>query len=231
MKIHELAAVEQPYEKCQAQGPAALSDAELLATILRTGTKADNVLSLAHKVLRAHPVYEGVHGLNYLEMEDLTSIPGIGAIKATQILCACELSKRIAKANKRPLVKMADPKTICDLLMEDMRYLEIEHVHLLMFDCKYHLLRDEIISVGSSNSASITPRDIFICALKHHACHIILVHNHPSGDPEPSPSDVDITLRVANAGRMLGINLSDHIIIGNKCYVSMAERGIIHDET
>ena len=204
-----------------------MSDAELLSVILRTGSRRANALSTAYKILNAHPIHKGIAGLNYLTISDLESIAGVGKVKAVQMKCLAEISKRMSKAVLKPFLSFQSPQSIADYFMENTRYLEKEYVYILMFDSKHKLLKDVRLSEGTVNSSLLSPREVFTTALKFEAVYIVLVHNHPSGDPSPSRQDIEITDRVSSAGRMIGIELSDHIILGNNCYVSLAERGII----
>lgn len=225
--MKEISETERPYEKSYKYGVEILSDAELLAVILRTGSRQANALSTAYRILDAHPIHKGIVGLNYLTTEELEDISGVGKVKAIQMKCLAEISKRMAKASLKPFISFESPQSIADYFMENTRYLEKEYVYILMFDSKHKLLKDVRLSEGTVNSSLLSPRKVFTTALKFDAVYIVLVHNHPSGDPSPSRQDIEITDRVSSAGRMIGIELSDHIILGNNCYVSLAERGII----
>lgn len=225
--MKEISETERPYEKSYKYGVEILSDAELLAVILRTGSRQANALSTAYRILDAHPIHKGIVGLNYLTTEELEDISGVGKVKAIQMKCLAEISKRMAKASLKPFISFESPQSIADYFMENTRYLEKEYVYILMFDSKHKLLKDVRLSEGTVNSSLLSPREVFTMALKFDAVYIVLVHNHPSGDPSPSRQDIEITDRVSSAGRMIGIELSDHIILGNNCYVSLAERGII----
>ena len=225
--MKEISETERPYEKSYKYGVEILSDAELLAVILRTGSRQANALSTAYRILDAHPIHKGIVGLNYLTTEELEDISGVGKVKAIQMKCLAEISKRMAKASLKPFISFESPQSIADYFMENTRYLEKEYVYILMFDSKHKLLKDVRLSEGTVNSSLLSPREVFTTALKFDAIYIVLVHNHPSGDPSPSRQDIEITDRVSSAGRMIGIELSDHIILGNNCYVSLAERGII----
>lgn len=229
LKMKDMAFTERPYEKCVKHGTEALSDAELLAVILRCGSKSKNALEVAHLILNAHPVHKGLVALNFLSTKDLCSIEGVGEVKAVQMQCLAEFSKRMAQAVYKPMVSFASPASIADYFMERTRYLDKEYVYILLFDAKHRLLKDIKLSEGTVNQAMISPRDIFIQALKYDAVYIIILHNHPSGDPEPSREDLLFTRNLADAGRLVGIELSDHIILGNCCYVSLAERGYINE--
>lgn len=225
--MKEISETERPYEKSYKYGVEILSDAELLAVILRTGSRQANALSTAYRILDAHPIHKGIVGLNYLTTKELEDISGVGKVKAIQMKCLAEISKRMAKASLKPFISFESPQSIADYFMENTRYLEKEYVYILMFDSKHKLLKDMRLSEGTVNSSLLSPREVFTTALKFEAVYIVLVHNHPSGDPSPSRQDIEITDRVSSAGRMIGIELSDHIILGNNCYVSLAERGII----
>ena len=217
-----------PYEKCLEAGPAALSDRELLAVILRTGVVGRNVLELADHVLKlAHETsYPGLHGLIHMSVHDLMKVEGVGKVKAVQLRCIGELSRRIASSSARRSLCFSHPETIAGYYMERLRHEEQEHLIVMMLDSKNHLMAEPVLSKGTANGAMITPREIFLEALRFHAVNIILIHNHPSGDPTPSGCDIELTRCVAASGKMLGIGVLDHIIIGDRRYVSFRERGI-----
>lgn len=227
MKITDYAVTERPYEKCLEYGPGVLSDAELLAIFIRTGSKNLNAIQTANIILDAHPVHKGLAGLNFLSIKDLTKISGVGQVKAIQMMCISELSKRLSKASYKPFIQFDSPDTVADYFMEETRYLTKERVYALLFDSKHKLLKSLMISEGTVNQSLITPRELFIEALRYEAVYVILIHNHPSGDPSPSQADINLTDRVKDAGSIIGIELSDHIILGNNCYFSMAERSLL----
>lgn len=219
--IMELPEDERPYEKCLQNGPAALSDAELLAVILRTGTRGKSSVALAQEILSQAGAYTGLVGIIHRSVEELRTIPGIGTVKAVQLRCIAELARRIARTPAERRLKFNDPESIADYYMESLRHEEQEIVLCMMFDTKNNLLGDEIITRGTVNLSLISPREIFLAALAWHAVQIVLVHNHPSGDATPSPEDLLVTERVRTAGEMLGIHLLDHIIIGDMCFESI----------
>ena len=212
---------ERPYEKCQKYGVKSLSDAELLAVIIKSGTKNKRSIDLAMQVLGADD-QDGLAGMCRLTFQDLTKIKGVGTVKALQILCTIELSRRIAKASLGDRYVFDSAEAIAAYYMEDLRHLKQEHLILLMLDTKNHLIADSMITKGTVNAAMISPREIFIEAMKHEAVNIILVHNHPSGHPVPSQADIEITKNIASVGKLLGIHLLDHIIIGNRCYETLS---------
>lgn len=226
-RMKERPITERPYEKCLAGGAQSLTDGELLAVILRNGTRQCSAVDLACLLLNKHPVYKGLAGLHHLDYRALLEIPGIGKVKAIELLCLVELSKRLSRATNDQMPDFSDPERIAEYYMEELRHLETEKVMLLVLNNRYRLIRDVVISTGSSTEAYVSVKDIFLAALRDGAVYIILMHNHPSGDPEPSDEDVLLTRRIQEAGDLVGIPLSDHIVIGDHSYVSFRERGII----
>ena len=217
----------QPYEKCISYGPEFLTDAELIACILRSGTKEYTSVALAEYLLNLRKDKRGLEGLCNLSFEELIRVPGIGRVKALQIQCIFELAKRMTKSQAKKTLCFADPQTIADYYMEDLRHKEQEHLLLLLLDVKSKLLGEKILFTGSINASIISPREIYLEALKYHAAGIILLHNHPSGDPTPSMADRRATKKIQEAGSLLDIPLLDHIVIGDKQYVSFHEKGYL----
>lgn len=228
MKIKDMPNDDRPYERCQREGPERLSDVELLSIIIRIGSPKANSLDLASKILALNYPKDGILGLLHLSLPELTSIKGIGNVKGIQLLCVGELSRRIwkRKALGRPLI-FRDPGSVAEYYQEDMRHQGQEQFHVMLFNTKQMLIQEIQISKGTVNASLATPREIFIEALRYQAVSLILVHNHPSGDPEPSREDVMLTQRVKEAGVLMDIRLQDHVIIGEHTYVSMKERGLI----
>ena len=217
-----------PYERFLRFGPESLTESELLAIILRTGTKDKSALDLAQEVLAlAEPSREGLLGLYDIPLERLQEINGIGEVKAVKLKCITELSRRIASATAREQICMQRPKTVADYYMEQLRHRRTECVVLASVDAKGHLIGDSVMSNGSATMSLISPREIFMEALKRQAVSVILIHNHPSGDPSPSRADTELTGQVAAAGQLLGIPLLDHIIIGDNRYMSFREKELI----
>ena len=219
----------QPYEKCLQSGPEVLSDTELLAVILRTGIPGMNTLEVASQVLSAteQTSYPGLHGLMHLSMKELTALEGIGEVKAIQLKCIGELSKRIARESARAVLSFHDAQSIAMYYMEQLRHEEREHLIVMMLDSRNHLMSESRMSSGSVSAAVVSPREIFLEALRMQAVSIILVHNHPSGDPSPSSCDIDLTMKTQDAGEMVGVKLVDHIIIGDQKYYSFREEGLL----
>ena len=224
--MREMPLEERPYEKCLRLGAESLSDVELLAVLLRTGTRGENALDLSRRILY-HAGESGILGIHQFNIERLKKIKGIGEVKAIQISCISELAKRLAKASYQDSVCFTEPKTIARYYMEDLRHEKQEHMKLLMLNSKAKLLGETTISKGTVNASLITPRELFIEALQKNAVSIILLHNHPSGDPTPSKEDMLTTKRILDAGALIGIELLDHIIIGNNCYMSFREEGLL----
>ncbi len=207
-----------------AAGPCALSSAELLAIILRTGSREESALELAQRLLA------GPRGLRFLaeaSLEELCNLKGIGLAKAAQIKAAVELGKRLAclGPHMRPAVR--SPQDVSMLVMEEMCYLDREHFRAILLNTKNQVLAMETISIGSLNSSLVHPREVFKGAVQRSAAALILVHNHPSGDPTPSAEDLEITRRLDEAGKIIGIEVLDHIIIGDHAFISLKEKAFI----
>ena len=217
---------ERPYEKCVRLGAQSLTDAELLAVLLRTGTVGSPSVHMAEEILSLSKDRKGLLGLHTLSLAQLKSVKGIGTVKAIQIKCIGELSKRIAQTTARKGLQFTQPGTIADYYMERLRHEDQEVLLCMMLDTKNQLLGEKEITRGTVNATMISPRELFLAALQFRAVHILLVHNHPSGIPEPSGDDITVTRQIRRAGEMLGITLLDHIIIGDHCYTSMLEQGI-----
>ena len=222
--IRDIPKEERPYEKCRARGAASLSDAELLAVILRTGTRGQGALDTARRVLE---LCSGLLGLFHSSADELMAIPGVGEVKAAQLSCIGELAKRISRqqaGGASPL--FTSPAAAAAYFMEEMRHREKEELRVAFLNTRGRLLKEKAIFVGTANSSLISPREIFLEALRVRAVSLILVHNHPSGDPEPSREDLLVTERIRRAGELLDISVADHIIIGDNCFISFKERGI-----
>lgn len=218
---------ERPYEKCLQLGVESLSDGELLAVILRTGTRKSSSLELAWQLLELHPSYKGLEGLSHLKTEEYQRIAGIGKIKAIQISCILELSRRLSRVGFEERPEFHAPDEIASYYMESMRHLDHEQVKLLLLNGKHGLLKEISLTSGDSSNAFVPVKNIFTEAIRSEAVYLILLHNHPSGCPEPSREDLLITQRIRDAGELLGVTLSDHIIIGDRCYCSMKEEGLL----
>ena len=226
-KMKELPLYDRPYEKCRMYGAEALTDSELLAIILRSGTKDCSSIELADRIYHLHPVHHGIIGLPYLSYKALTSIKGVGMVKAVQILCIVELAKRLSIAEAKKRLKLTSPASIADYYMESMRHLQKEELLVMMLDGKNQLIKDSVLTIGTVNASLVSPREIFLEALHYEAVNLILIHNHPSGDSTPSKQDIEVTNRILEAGKLIGIHLLDHIILGEHQYTSLYEQGLI----
>lgn len=225
LSIKELPVMERPYEKLEAYGPGFLSDAELLAIIIKSGSRYEKSTDLAVRLINAHP--SGLLGLHHLSLDQLKKIHGIGRVKAIQLKALAELSKRLSKASYSMELNASSPGSVANYYMEDMRHLGREHLKVVLLDTKHQLIGDFILSIGTVNSSLIHPREVLIHALKRDAVTFIMLHNHPSGNPSPSPEDIAVTNRIKEAGDIVGVRLLDHIIIGDGRYVSLKEQGYI----
>lgn len=216
-----------PYEKFIKYGPESLTDAELLAIIIRTGTKNESPVSLGQQILDFDENHWGLSWINHCSIDDLMSLKGIGQVKAIKIKCIGEIAKRISKDCARNELAFNRPETVAEYYMEELRHLEKERVVLVMLDNKNRFLCDEVISEGTVNMAILSPREVFLKALKGRAVNIMLLHNHPSGDPTPSREDCLTTEKIRKASQLVDIHLVDHIIIGDRRYVSFKEKGLL----
>ena len=228
-RIEDLPEDARPFEKYQKQGITMLSDAELLALVLRTGTKNINCMELCRKVLESGG--GSLAGLYGKTEKELCKIQGIGPVKAVEIICICELARRIAKTRRSYDEPLDTAAKISKRYMEEMRHFKEEHVVLLLLDIKCRLIKELTISIGTINQSFLRPREVFIQALKYEAVNLVLIHNHPSGDPTPSKADIIVTDKILEVSELVGIPLVDHIIIGDCCYVSFREKGLSDFET
>lgn len=215
-----------PYEKCMEFGAGSLTDTELVAAIIKTGTAGKTAKNLAEDILNSAGS-KGLPGIIDMSVQELMDIKGIGMAKAAQLKCICELSRRIAKRQAAMRLKFSSPDTIAGYYMEDMRYLTKERLILIMLDSRLGLISDIVLSIGTVNSSLVSPSEVFYEACRNKAVSMVLVHNHPSGDSNPSRQDIEVTDKISKAGEILGIHLIDHIIIGDNNYTSLKEYGCI----
>ncbi len=205
-------------------GADSLTDSELLGIIIRTGTVENNSVQLAEKILSLKSV-KNIGDIANISISDLKKIKGIGDVKAIQIKCIAELSRRIAKSSISLKEDFSSPELIANYYMEDLRHLKTEHFIMAMLNNKCCFIGDVILSKGTVNSSIASTRETFIEALKNEAVNIVLIHNHPSGDPTPSKDDVNTTIKMKRAGDIIGIAVIDHIIIGDNKYISLKQQG------
>ncbi|MBN7772774.1 RadC family protein [Clostridium aminobutyricum] len=225
MIIRELPPDERPREKLMLYGIGALSNAELLAILIRTGTNKKSALILANEILSYDK--NGVAFLADCVPEELSQIQGIGKAKACQIIAAIELGKRISNKPKASKIQINNPEIIANLFMEEMRYYKKEFFNVVLLNTKGEILSVENAAIGDLNSTIVHPREIFCNAVRKSAAAVVFVHNHPSGNPTPSKEDIDITHRLLRAGEILGIQVWDHIIIGDGTFFSLKNRGFM----
>lgn len=228
IKISEMPQNERPREKLLGRGAAALTDPELIAILLRTGLPGANAVEVARQLLER---YGSLSGLSRCTIKEIASIRGIGAAKAIQLVAAFGLGQRLAN-ERLSRQKLDSPELVHDLVAAEMRTLHKESLRVILLDTRYHLLRMEEVSLGSVNESIAHPRDVFRPAVISSAYAVIVVHNHPSGDPSPSQSDHSLTRRLAEAAELLQIKLLDHIIIGAPAegrlpYFSFKEAGVL----
>ena len=219
---------DMPYEKFLKFGPESLSEAELLAVILRTGTKNCSAVSLAEKILSlSKGKQKGLNALHHISLSELMEIPGIGEVKAVKIKCIGELSKRMARERAEDELRFDLPSTVASYFMEELRHEEKEMILLLSLDSRLHLIEKYVLSIGTVNASLLSPREVFVRALKCQASSVILLHNHPSGDATPSREDLLVTGKIKETGELVEIPLIDHIIIGDGCYTSLKEKNLL----
>lgn len=222
--IKDLPLEDRPREKLQHLGAHALTDGELMAVLLRTGTKAQSALSIGEALTREGGLYK--HLASVTRVEELQRIKGLGEAKAATILAALELGRRIASAKPVDRVHFTCPRDGAEILMPHLRYAQKEQFVVVLLNTKNRVLGIEVVSEGSLNSSVVHPREVFHPAILAHASAIVVAHNHPSGDPQPSPEDIAITDMLKEAGRALAIPVLDHIIIGDGAYYSFKEYGM-----
>lgn len=225
IKIKELPMTERPYEKMELYGEKMLSNSELLAIIIQNGTKEHTAIDIANKILLK--TNNNLRDLQDIPLAEFKSIQGIGKVKAIQLKAVCELTKRMSRPINDTKIQIKNTKDIAELVMDELRLEKREIVKLILLNIKNVVIKIENISYGGTGSAQVTPKDIIAEAIKIGAPKMILVHNHPSGDPEPSFADFEITERIEKASKIMGIELLDHIVIGDGSYVSIfLKRGV-----
>lgn len=222
--IKEMPLDQRPRERLISYGAGVLSNAEILAILLGTGTGQETSIELAQRILNSQG---GMAFLAEATADELEGIRGIGPAKTAQIKAAVELGKRLVATTRweRPVIK--SPVDVFHLVGEEMRYLDREHFNVILLNTKNHVLGIENVSVGSLNASLVHPRELFKKAILKSAAGVILVHNHPSGDPEPSEEDKQVTCRMAEAGEIIGIEVLDHIVIGDGRFASLREYGFM----
>jgi DNA repair protein RadC len=222
-RIREIPVDERPRERLIGYGADSLSISELLAVLLRTGTEKYSAIGLAEHLLAK---FEGVRGVANATIEEMSEVHGIGPAKAAQIKAAIEFGRRLIAASPEERPKIRSPRDVYNLLGPTLRDEKREHFVALLLDTKNGVMRSRTVSVGDLSSSIVHPREVFAEAIRHGAASLIVAHNHPSGDPNPSPEDIAVTRRLAEGGELLGIELLDHIVLGDDRWVSLKERGV-----
>lgn len=223
LRLRELPERETPRGRIRDYGPAALSDAELLAILLRAGVEGTNALELAQCLLVQHGGWPGLLRADYVT---LCQEHGIGAAKAATLKAALEIGRRLLLAEQEPRLQIKSPADVASLLMLEMGHLDQEHLRTVLLDTKNRLQAVTTIYIGSLNASMVRVGEIFKEAVKRNSAALIIAHNHPSGDPSPSPEDVLVTREIISAGVLLGIDVLDHLVIGQGRFVSLRERGL-----
>ncbi|MBD2870453.1 RadC family protein [Paenibacillus arenilitoris] len=224
MILRDVPHEERPRERMMKYGADALSHAELLAILLRTGTQRQSAIHLAGSILKQ---CGSLRNLMDMSVEELTAIRGIGPAKALQLRAGIELGRRMARSRIGDAVVVRKPQDAADYVMEELRYLKKEHFVCLFLNTKNHIIARETLSIGTLNASLVHPREVFRAAIQRSSASIVCAHNHPSGDPAPSPEDIALTKRLAEAGELVGIEVLDHIVIGDGRFVSLKEQGYL----
>ena len=222
LTMHDLSRIERPREKLARYGPEKLSNAELLALIVRTGCRGQSALKISEKLLKNF----GARSLPELVLKDLRSVPGIGQAKACEIVACFELARRLLNDKKSEIFQISSPQDLFDQL-RDICALKKEHFIIFYLDSRNQSIKREIISIGSLNASLVHPREVFEPAIKNLAAQIVLAHNHPSGNLEPSDDDLSLTRRLVQAGQLLGIEVLEHLIVTKEAYFSFKEHGLV----
>ena len=224
--VRDLPIDERPREKLMAAGAACLSNVELLAILLRTGTRDNSVLRVAEQVLARYKDV-GITAMMSMSVAELSSVQGVGAVKAATILAAVELGRRLSQKAAEKVEIVHGPEDVAHYAMPRFRFEQKEHFAVMLLNTKNHILGLTDVSVGSLSASIVHPREVFQTALRYAAAAMILIHNHPSGDPSPSREDINVTQRLVKAGKIMDIPVLDHIILGDNRFVSIKEKGLL----
>ncbi|PYZ93954.1 hypothetical protein CR194_10730 [Salipaludibacillus keqinensis] len=222
--IRDVPKSERPRERLVRDGPQALSNQELIALLLGSGSKSESVIQLAARVIQH---FDGLKLLKDASVKELMDIRGIGEAKAVQVKAALELGRRVQQFQAEDRYVIRSPEDVSQYMMEEMRHLNQEHFICLYLNTKNQVIHKQTIFIGSLNASIVHPREVFKEAFRYSAASIVCLHNHPSGDPAPSQEDIDVTKRLSESGKMLGIDLLDHVIIGDQRFCSLKEKGYL----
>ncbi|HET7657887.1 MAG TPA: DNA repair protein RadC [Bacillales bacterium] len=224
LMIRDVPEDDRPRERVLKEGVGVLSNQELIAIVLRNGTRQESVLQLSQRLLHH---FQGLRMLSGATVKELMSIKGIGAAKAVEIMAAIELGKRVTRLQTPERTAIHSPEAGAELVMNEMRFLSQEHFVCLYLNTKNEIIHRQTVFIGSLNASIVHPREVFKEAFRHSAASVICFHNHPSGDPSPSREDIAITQRLVQCGQMLGIEVLDHIVIGDQKFISLKEKGYV----
>ncbi len=224
--VRDLPFDERPREKLMASGVACLSNVELLAILLRTGTKEHSVIRVAEQVLARYKDI-GITAMMNMSVTELAAVHGVGAVKAATVLAALELGRRISQKAAEKVEIVHGPEDAAHYAMPRFRFEQREHFAVMLLNTKNHILGLTDVSVGSLSASIVHPREVFRAALRYAAAAMILIHNHPSGDPSPSQEDISVTQRLVRAGKIMDVPVLDHIILGDGRFISLKEKGML----
>jgi DNA repair protein RadC len=215
---------DRPREKLGRLGPPALGDEELLAIVIGSGSAGTSALALAHTLLTG---FGGLHGLLRTSRDDLLRVKGLGEARAAQVLAALEIGRRVLAARPAERLQITSPRDAAHFLMPEYSARPVEQFGLLMLDTRHRVLRTVVLTVGTLDCAAVQPREVFRQAMLASAAAVVMFHNHPSGDPQPSGEDVELTRRMVAAGELMGIRVIDHVVLGDARYCSLKESGYL----
>ena len=225
--VRDLPPEERPREKLLSQGPRALSNAELLAILLRSGTKEKSVLRIAEEIL-AHIKEQGLSAMVHISAAELAKIDGVGQVKAATLQAAIELGRRLAMQQAAKIEVIHGPEDVAAYALPRFRFEQKEHFAVMLLNTKNHIIGMPEVSVGSLSASVVHPREVFRAAIDYAAAAMILLHNHPSGDPTPSREDIAVTDRLVKAGKVMDIPVLDHVVLGRETFASFKDKGLIH---
>lgn len=222
--IHSLPEDERPRERLYKRGAEALSNSELLAIILGSGTRGKSVIQMSQELLAK---FGGLDQLADATVEELCEVKGLGRAKAIQLRALVALAGRLSQKTQGARVKIDHPQSAYHIVREELEHQKAEVFAIIMLDVKAFLINKQVISIGTLSNSLVHPREVFYPAIRHKAATILLAHNHPSGDPTPSSEDISLTEKLVESGRMIGIPVRDHLIIGRDCYISLRQQGLL----
>lgn len=230
MKMKEMHPSVRPYERMETSGAEALSDEELLAIIIRTGTKGKSAKEIASQILSSENNPDGISGVNQLTISELSNIEGVGRIKAIMIKASIELGRRSAMSfSNDSRIRFLTEETACRYFQEKMSWLDTEEVQVVYLDTQKRLIAHHVLCKGTLNSVGVSNREVFRIAVKVNAAALILAHNHPSGDAKPSKEDIQATRELQKSGQLIGIDVIDHIVVGRGVSISMLKNGYMEE--